>query len=104
MAFAIMCSECCSMPAVMANSFSSDMYAMMSVTPNFPSVKVPVLSKTTASTSLTISNAFLSLIRMPFLAVMEVESAITSGIASPRACGQAITRTVTDLSKAGTVG
>ena len=36
----------------------------------------------------------LSLTRRPFCAPSEVEMAITSGIARPRACGQAIMRTV----------
>ena len=40
------------------------------------------------------SSASRSLTSRPFRAPSEVEIAITSGIASPRACGQAITRTV----------
>ena len=38
--------------------------------------------------------------RIPLFAVIEVESATTNGIAKPRACGQAITSTVTVLSRA----
>jgi len=38
--------------------------------------------------------------RIPWLAAMEVEMATTSGMARPRACGQAITRTETALSSA----
>jgi hypothetical protein len=41
------------------------------------------------------SSESLSFTSTPFRAESEVETAITSGIASPRACGQAITSTVT---------
>ena len=53
------------------------------------------MSKTTASTSLTVSKAFLSRMRIPLFAVIEVDRATTKGIAKPSACGHAITRTVT---------
>jgi len=57
----------------------------ISETPNFPSVKVPVLSKTTTSMSLIVSKAFLSLIRIPLFAVIDVDMATTRGIAKPSA-------------------
>ena len=60
-----------------------------------PLVRVPVLSNSTASTVRIRSSASRSLTRMPAFADTAVDSAITSGMASPRACGQAITSTVT---------
>ena len=50
------------------------------------------------------SNAVLFRISKPFCAETAVEIATTSGMASPKACGQAITITVTILSKAYTNG
>ena len=60
-----------------------------------PLVSVPVLSNRTVSTVRIRSSARRSLTRMPFFADTAVDSAITSGMARPRACGQAITSTVT---------
>ena len=60
-----------------------------------PLVSVPVLSNSTASTVRIRSSASRSLTRIPALAATAVDSAITSGMARPRACGQAITSTVT---------
>ena len=65
-----------------------------------PRVRVPVLSKSTVPTLRMASRARRSLIRMPALAEVDVEMAMTRGIASPRACGQAITSTVTVRTKA----
>lgn len=62
-----------------------------------PSVRVPVLSNNTAVIVRIRSSASRSFTRIPLLAATAVESEITSGIASPRACGQAITNTVTVL-------
>ena len=62
-----------------------------------PFVRVPVLSKSTASIVRMRSRASRSLTRMPLRAATAVDSAITSGMARPRACGQAITSTVTVL-------
>jgi len=59
-----------------------------------PRVRVPVLSKMTMSRLRARSSASRSLTRSPFWAPSDVEIAITSGIASPRACGQAMMRTV----------
>ena len=60
-----------------------------------PLVRVPVLSNSTASTCRMRSSARRSLTRMPALADTAVDSEITSGMARPRACGQAMTSTVT---------
>ncbi len=65
------------------------------VTAWWPLVSVPVLSNSTASTVRIRSSASRSLTRMPAWAAIAVDSATTSGMASPRAWGQAITRTVT---------
>ncbi len=97
------CSDSDSSEAAYFNiSFSS--YSLLkdivSVTPNSPLVNVPVLSKIIAWIFLACSNAFLFLMSKPFFAESAVETAITRGTASPRACGQAITITVTVLDKA----
>src|SRR5699024_4090271 len=68
--------------------------------PNSPSVRVPVLSKTTASNFLAPSKLERFRISNPCLAEREVETAKTSGAAKPSACGQVITITVTIRSKA----
>ena len=72
----------------------------MSVTPNRPSVSVPVLSKTTAWIFRARSKAARSLMRRPLRAEIEVEMATTRGTANPSACGQAMTMTVTIRSRA----
>ncbi len=79
---------------------SSPSTASTPVTSGSPLVSVPVLSNRTARTVRIRSRAMRSLIRMPFLALTAVEIAITSGMASPRAWGQAITSTVTVRSTA----
>ena len=65
-----------------------------------PLVRVPVLSKSTASMLRIRSRARRSFTRMPARAATEVEMLMTRGIASPSAWGQAITRTVTVRTKA----
>ena len=60
-----------------------------------PLVRVPVLSNRTVSIERIRSRASRSLTRMPACADTAVDNEITSGIASPRACGQAMTSTVT---------
>ena len=70
------------------------------VTTGAPRVSVPVLSNSTASTARIRSSASRSFTRMPARADSAVEIAITSGIASPSACGHAITSTVTVRSTA----
>ena len=69
--------------------------ATKSMTDGFPVVSVPVLSNTTTPTCRIRSSASRSLTKMPLRAAREVEIEITRGMASPRAWGQAITRTVT---------
>ena len=91
-----MCSEFFSTDAVNRKSSSSEPNETISLTPNCPMVSVPVLSKTMVFMSFIISKAFLSLMRIPLFAVIDVDKATTRGIASPRAWGQAITRTVTE--------
>ena len=59
----------------------------------FGNVKADVLARARSSASL-------SLTRSPFCAPSDVEIAMTRGIARPRACGQAMTRTVAVLTKA----
>ena len=56
---------------------------------------MPVLSNSTVSTVRMRSKARRSFTRIPALADVAVEIAMTSGIASPSACGHAITSTVT---------
>ena len=65
------------------------------VTACAPSVRVPVLSKSTTSMVRIRSSAIRSLMSTPDFAARSVEIAMTSGIARPKACGQAMTSTVT---------
>ena len=69
--------------------------AAWSTTAWFPFVNVPVLSNRTASMVRILSSASRFFTRIPARADVAVEMEITSGIASPSACGQAITSTVT---------
>src|SRR5205814_9509170 len=69
-------------------------------TSNFPTVNVPVLSNTNVVIFLEFSNAVLFLISNPFFADCAVDLATANGTASPKACGQQITITVTILSTA----
>jgi len=69
------------------------------LTPKRPSVRVPVLSNTTASSSLARSNAARLRISRPLSAPILVLTATTSGTARPSACGQVITITVTMRSR-----
>ena len=66
----------------------------MPATTGSPRVSVPVLSKMTTFTSRARSSASRSLTSSPLRAPSVVLMAITSGMASPRACGQAMTSTV----------
>ena len=61
------------------------------------SVKVPVLSKTTWSTLEAFSKVSLVLIKIPFLAQSPKATTRASGVARPKAQGQAMTKTVTNL-------
>ena len=91
-----MCSESRSTAAICARISSSVSSAngITSVTPNSPRVRVPVLSKTTVLILRAASTAWALRTSIPFFAPMVVEIVVTTGIASPRACGQAMTKTV----------
>ena len=65
-----------------------------------PLVSVPVLSKIMAVSFLALSNDVLFFISKPCVAAAVVEIATTRGIATPRACGQEVTITVTIRSNA----
>ena len=99
---AIRCSECASTDAAVltTSSAATPPKVRISVTPNLPVVRVPVLSKTTAWRSLARSNALRSRIRNPDRAASAVETATTSGTARPSAWGQAMTITVAARSTA----
>ena len=62
-----------------------------------PYVRVPVLSKTIVSTLLMASNTSLVFINIPFLAVIPIATTTANGVANPKAHGQDITKTVTNL-------
>mgnify|MGYP003078504836 CR=1 FL=1 len=70
------------------------------VTLGVPSVIVPVLSKTTACTLHNCSRLCASRIRILFSAPLPIPTIIAVGVANPNAQGQAITNTVTEVSKA----
>ena len=94
---AIGCSDSDSMPDAMrsASSSASPSATDMATTRNSPSVNVPVLSKITVSRFRASSSPRRSRTRRPLRAPSVVEMATTNGTASPSACGQAITSTVT---------
>src|SRR5215218_3007077 len=87
-------------PASRSSPSASPSTAATPVTAGSPVVRVPVLSNRTASTVRIRSSASRSVTRIPLRALSAVEMAITSGIARPSACGQAITSTVTVRSTA----
>ena len=80
-----------------ASSIDSPAVVATSVITWAPLVRVPVLSNKTVLTVRIRSRARRSLTRIPDFAATAVDKAMTSGMARPRACGQAITRTVTVL-------
>ena len=96
------CSERLSSAAATRNTSRSlrPSSATTSVTPKWPSVSVPVLSNTIASSWRARSNAARSRIKSPLRADNAVDTATTNGTARPRACGQVITMTVTMRSSA----
>ena len=90
------CSERASRAAVTRKTSASAMpSAETARTPNCPSVSVPVLSKATTRVSRARSKASRLRTKMPCWADMAVAFTMTSGIAKPNACGQAITITGT---------
>ena len=97
MARATGCSLSDSTAAASANNSSwlTPATAAVSVRAGSPFVKVPVLSKRTTSMVRIRSNAIRSLIKTPARAARSVEMAMTKGMARPKACGQAMTSTVT---------
>lgn len=66
---------------------------IMSVTLDFPSVRVPVLSKIIAFTLQAVSSGSHPFIRIPFDAPIPVPTIMAVGVASPSAQGQAMTIT-----------
>ena len=102
MARATGCSASCSTAAASrsASSSVSPPAVRMPTTRCSPSVSVPVLSKTTVVSSRASSSPRRSRTSSPLRAPSVVEIAMTSGTASPSACGQAITSTVTSRSTA----
>ena len=96
-AFANGCSLSASTAAANSSTSSSDSVSTVTipVTAGSPLVNVPVLSNRTTSIVRIRSSANRFFTSTPAFAARSVEIAITSGMASPRACGQAITRTVT---------
>ena len=87
------CSESASTEAA-SRSSSGSSAADTATSAGCPLVSVPVLSKMMTCSSLARSSAMRSLTSRPLRAPSEVEMAITSGIARPRAWGQAMTSTV----------
>ena len=108
MAFSIIeiasgCSDFCSNAFVIAN-MSTSLNAKISVTLGFPSVIVPVLSKTTVFIKCVFSKTSASFTNNPFLAATPVDTIIATGVASPSAQGQAITSTETPILNASSNG
>ena len=88
------CSELFSADAVNCKSLSSSMLAAItSVTSGFPSVIVPVLSKMMVWILWVVSRASPPFMRIPFSAPLPVPTMMAVGVASPKAHGQAMTRT-----------
>src|SRR5699024_5700793 len=75
-------------------------HGWISVTPKLPYVSVHDLLYTTRCNLNALSIVNQSRINKPFLRAMEVDLDVTSGVAKPSACGQAIIKTVTIRSKA----
>ena len=90
------CSENFSTAAATASSCASltPGAVTISTTSGWPTVSVPVLSKTTTVSLVAFSSAEAFLNRMPFIAPRPVPTMIAIGVAKPSASGQAITNTV----------
>ena len=76
----------------------------MSVTLGFPSVIVPVLSKTMVSIFPPISSASADLKRIPFSAPLPVPTIMATGVASPNAQGHEIISTAIPIESANSNG
>ena len=94
MASASGCSLFFSSPAAIFKNSLCPSSVSTSVTTGFPWVMVPVLSRTTQSMLWAVSSASPDLIRIPFSAPFPVPTIIATGVASPSAQGQEITRTL----------
>ena len=95
----------CSLPrsaaAESCRSSDSSVSVRISVSVSFPSVKVPVLSRTIVVRSPARSSASPFRKRMPRCAPIPVPIITAVGVASPKAHGQAVTRIATKRSIAG---
>ena len=97
------CSDPFSALAASINNSSSEISsAIISVTTGFPSVIVPVLSKTIVLIWCAVSNASPPFIRTPCSAPFPVPTIIAVGVASPNAQGHAITSTAINIVSANT--
>src|SRR5690554_905478 len=76
----------------------------MSVTLGFPSVTVPVLSRTTVVAPWTASRASADLINIPDWAPLPVPTIIAVGVANPKAQGQLMTNTAIPKARADSTG
>ncbi len=81
---------------------SKGAWGRTSVTAGSPFVMVPVLSNTIVSIRWAVSRASPDLKRTPFSAPLPVPTMMAVGVASPRAQGQAITRTAMKIERAKT--
>ncbi len=83
-----------SVPAIRSSSVSVIFpNTIISVATGLPSVMVPVLSSTTVSIRWAVSSASPDFTSIPFSAPLPVPAIIATGVASPSAHGQDITRT-----------
>ncbi len=89
-----------SAPAAPRDSASLIPSVVTVLTTKRPSVSVPVLSKATMAILRPRSNASRFRTRIPLRAEMLVAFILTRGMARPRACGHAMTSTVTALATA----
>ena len=76
----------------------------MSFTCGFPTVIVPVLSKTIAFIECASSKLSADFINIPFSAAFPVPTIIETGVASPKAQGQDITKTEIPIESANSNG
>ena len=105
-AFAIGCSDFDSIaPTIFSSSPSFILLnTNMSFTCGFPTVIVPVLSKTIAFIECASSKLSADFINIPFSAAFPVPTIIETGVASPKAQGQDITKTEIPIESANSNG
>ena len=101
------CSERCSIDAAHLSTSAGEigvpsgfLAVTMWVIVGFPSVMVPVLSRSTVRTRLSRSSASPPRIRIPYSAALPVPTRIAVGVARPSAQGQAMMSTVTSATVA----